>query len=184
LSPLAFLVDSFKNAGVERPVIHTPSGLDEQLYQPGARQKARWSGKPQDDTVRVLMAATMTRRKNVAGGIAAFLEASDGDPNWQLLIKTQPGHAEFDEFVRAPVAAARDPRIKLVAERYTREQMLALYRISDIFLWPSFGEGIGLPPQEAMSCGLEVVAGYHSGALDFISDSRGVPGRSGPGPGP
>jgi hypothetical protein len=173
--PSAFLVDSFKRAGVDRPVIHTPTGLDTQLYRPSPRQKARWAGQPKDATVRVLMAATQTRRKNVAGGIAAFQAASAGDPNWQLIIKTQPGHAEFDEFVNKPVQAARDPRIKLIVERYSREQMLALYHISDIFLWPSFGEGIGLPPQEAMSCGLEVVAGYHSGALDFLSDATGYP---------
>jgi glycosyltransferase involved in cell wall biosynthesis len=176
--PASFLIDSFKKAGVERPIIHTPTGIDEQLYQPSPRQKARWKGHPKDDQVRVLMAATMTRRKNVAGGIAAFQAASAGDPKWSLIIKTQPGHVEFAEFVKKPVEEAADPRIKLIAERYTREQMLALYHISDIFLWPSFGEGIGLPPQEAMSCGLEVVAGYHSGALDFISEETGYPVES------
>jgi glycosyltransferase involved in cell wall biosynthesis len=173
--PSSFLVDSFKKAGIDRPVIHTPTGIDEQLYRPSPRQKARWSGHPKDETVRVLMAATMTRRKNVAGGIEAFKLASEGDPHWQLLIKTQPGHPEFEEFVRKPVQAAADPRITLITERYSRAQMLALYHISDIFLWPSFGEGIGLPPQEAMSCGLEVVAGYHSGALDFISAAVAYP---------
>jgi hypothetical protein len=170
--PSSFLIESFRNAGVTVPIFHTPTGIDTQLYKPSSRQRARWAGTPKDDQTRFLLCGTLTRRKNVAAAVEAFLEVAGDNPNYQFIIKTQPGHPEFQEFVEAPVKAATDSRIKLIAERYTREQMLALYHISDIFVWPSYGEGIGLPPLEAMSCGLEVVAGRHSGALDYLDPSR------------
>jgi glycosyltransferase involved in cell wall biosynthesis len=173
--PSKFLIETFERSGVQVPVVHTPTGIDTQLYRPGPRQLARHRGQPQDKQIRVLLCGTLTRRKNVAGAVTAFQLAAGDDPNWQLLVKTQPNHPEFDEFVKRPIDEAHDSRIKLITERYTREQMIALYHLSDLFVWPSFGEGIGLPPQEAMSCGLEVVAGAHSGALDFLSERVAYP---------
>lgn len=176
--PSSFLIESFRNAGVTVPIFHTPAGIDTQMYKPSPRQRARWNGTPKDDQVRFLLCGTLTRRKNIAGAVEAFLEAAGDNPNWSFVIKTQPGHPEFEEFVARPIKAANDPRIKLISERYTREQMIALYHISDVFVWSSFGEGIGLPPQEAMSCGLEVVAGMHSGMLDYMDESRSYPVES------
>jgi glycosyltransferase involved in cell wall biosynthesis len=173
--PSKFMLESFRNGGVTVPLYHTPAGIDTQMYKPSPRQRSRWAGTPKDDQVRFLMCGTLTRRKNVAGAVEAFQEAAGDNPNWSLVIKTQPGHPEFEEFVSSPVRLASDSRIKLITERYNRDQMVALYHISDVFVWPSFGEGIGLPPQEAMSCGLEVVAGAHSGALDYIDATRAYP---------
>jgi glycosyltransferase involved in cell wall biosynthesis len=45
-----------------------------------------------------------------------------------------------------------------------RDKLPALYRRSDVFVFPSWGEGFGLPPLEAMACGVPVV----------LTDSRGV----------
>jgi len=47
-------------------------------------------------------------------------------------------------------------------------ELRSLYWDSHIFLFPSRGEGAGLPPLEAMSTGLPVLAPAWSGMADYI----------------
>lgn len=50
------------------------------------------------------------------------------------------------------------------------DELPDLYRSCDIFLWPTHREGFGLPPMEAMACGLPVV-GTDAGAMpDYMQD--------------
>lgn len=53
------------------------------------------------------------------------------------------------------------------------EELQALYDNSHIFLFPTFGEGWGLPLCEAMASGLPSVATAVTGCKDFFDDSVG-----------
>jgi glycosyltransferase involved in cell wall biosynthesis len=48
------------------------------------------------------------------------------------------------------------------------------YRACDIFVYPSLLEGFGLPPLEAMACGIPVISSDCGGTADFLSESNAL----------
>ena len=52
------------------------------------------------------------------------------------------------------------------------EELIHLYRTSDIFVFSSWREGLGYPPLEAMACGTPVVLTNSWGVLDYVHDGE------------
>ena len=48
-------------------------------------------------------------------------------------------------------------------------ELVELYRSADVFVFPSYGEGFGLPALEAMATGCLVIAPAFSGLTEFVS---------------
>lgn len=55
--------------------------------------------------------------------------------------------------------------------KVTERQLLALYQHSELFVFPSLYEGFGLPPLEAMACGIPVVAARASCLPEILGDA-------------
>lgn len=53
----------------------------------------------------------------------------------------------------------------------TESTLLALYRSASAFVYPSRYEGFGLPPLEAMSCGVPVIAARTSSIPEVVGDA-------------
>jgi glycosyltransferase involved in cell wall biosynthesis len=83
-------------------------------------------------------------------------------PDARLVVKTQSGthgHLEFD-----PKACGD---IEIIDAIYTQKQMRELMKDADCFVFPTHGEGFGLPPIEAAATGLPTIVARNTGMLDY-----------------
>lgn len=53
----------------------------------------------------------------------------------------------------------------------TQEELVRLYRSADLFVFPSLYEGFGLPPLEAMACGVPVVASNRGSLPEVLGNA-------------
>lgn len=150
--------DVFRDSGVIVPIDVMVPGINTDTFA--------YKQRPKDGLFKCLIIGGLTGRKNPLGAIKIFQDASDGNPDWRLTIKTR--NAVGVQFLRKVVA--HDPRINLIIEDTPAHLILSFYYNHDVLLWPSKGEGVGLPVLEAMSTGMEVVSSNNSGLADFVND--------------
>ena len=96
-------------------------------------------------------------------------------PNAKLLLKGRLAHYAYveKEWIER---AKKNPNIEVVIEDYNDQQMIDLfYKKIDCFVYPSRGEGFGLPPLQAMGFGIPTIVTNGHGMKDFAR--YGVPIR-------
>lgn len=111
----------------------------------------------------VLVVGQGSPYKNHEGAVAAFTEAFAEDPALHLVLVRRFSYSKDHELERL----CADPRVadRIIRLSYvTGQELRALYTLAEVFLFPSFYEGFGIPPLEAMACGTPVVAS-NSGAI-------------------
>ena len=118
-------------------------------------------------------------RKNPVAVAEAFMRAFPADrSDVELVIKSMgkmdTARPEDREVVDT---CARDERITLVNETYTREQYAALMHSCDCYVSLHRAEGVGLGMVEAMLLSKPVIATDYSGSRDFLNEQTGFPVR-------
>jgi len=159
-----FQVKVFQRSGVTVPITVMSPGIEASEFPYGNRRMNR--------EFRVLIIGALTPRKNPLGAIRIFREASQGNPDWRLTIKTRPAAAGLAEVRRL---AAGDSRITVLAKDDDPYTLVQHYYEHHCLLWPSLGEGVGLPPLEAMATGMELVCSANSGMLDYVDPAYCYP---------
>jgi glycosyltransferase involved in cell wall biosynthesis len=111
----------------------------------------------------VLTVATLERRKNLETLLAAMPLVREGHPELRLAVAGGPGW-------QAPSLQAEG----VVPLGYVDDdELAALYRGAEVFVYPSRFEGFGMPIVEAMACGSPVVASAHP-SLDEASGEGAI----------
>jgi glycosyltransferase involved in cell wall biosynthesis len=145
--------DIAETFGVEaRRVMVTPYGVDEQFFRPTLSR----AEKSQNPTI--LFAGPPIKRKNLDIVLEVLASGSPSSPlrRARLLITGARMH-DFPEYDRTVAQRGLAERVEWVGTvPYT--DLPDLYSRADVFVYPSFLEGFGFPPLEAMACGTPVIA--------------------------
>jgi glycosyltransferase involved in cell wall biosynthesis len=106
----------------------------------------------------VLTVATLERRKNLETLLAAMKPVRERHPDIRLAVVGAPGWQgpSLESEGVLPLGYVDD------------EELAALYRGAEVFVYPSRFEGFGIPIVEAMACGTPVVSSAHR-SLDEAS---------------
>ena len=117
----------------------------------------------------ILYLGTLEPRKNIVGLIQAFEELKrTTDLPYQLVIAGGKGWLYEDIFAKQQSSKYRDS-IKFVGF-IDHEDKVAFYNLADVFCYPSFYEGFGFPPLEAMASGTPVVASSVASLPEILGD--------------
>ena len=137
------------------PVIVAPHGVDLDRFTPDDDGAPLAQLDVASDVPYVLFVGTLEPRKGLDVLLEAFARVASGDSLMELWIAGQAGWAmaELDAQLALHPAASRVRRLGYVADQV----LPALMRRSRAVVYPSRGEGFGLPVLEAMACGAVVV---------------------------
>ena len=119
----------------------------------------------------VMYSGNVTPHKNLERLVEAFaLLRRDGHDDLKLVV-SGAGPSRYSS-LRGAVRrhGLDDGHVRFLG--YQPEAALsALYRLADVFAFPSLYEGFGLPPLEAMACGTPVVASNASSLPEVVGDA-------------
>jgi glycosyltransferase involved in cell wall biosynthesis len=156
-----------RDAGVRTPIAVVGNGVDHLLdanFAPLPR--------PLPGGFRFLHVSSCFPRKGVDVMLQAYGMAFRESDDVVLVIKTFP-NPHNDVAQQLAQQRARDPgypRVELIEEDWSPDQIVGLYRACNALVAPSRGEGFGLPVAEAMLHGLPVITTAWGGQLDFCSE--------------
>ncbi len=116
--------------------------------------------RPERDTFTFAIHGTLSGRKAPLELIAAFKKAFPTQSSVRLVLKTRNEMCGYREH---QLPDLNDARISIISEDYYPQQMLQFLQDADAYVYPSKGEGYGLPPREAMATGLPTIFANNTG---------------------
>lgn len=148
--------------GDELTPIRDPEALANARHRYGLRERY------------ILYLGGLDRRKNVIQVVRAFaaLYRQLGDPQLQLFIAGDPDRQRGSLYPDPrPVAAELGITDQVVYRFVEEEDKAKIYSGSSLFVFPSLYEGFGLPPLEAMSCGVPVICSNCTSLPEVTGDA-------------
>jgi len=111
-------------------------------------------------------------RKNLEGAVRSFADVSGAVRRQvQLVIACAMGDRSRSQLLRLAAKVGLTESDVVLTGYVATEDLLALYRLCDAFIFPSLYEGFGLPVLEAMSCGAPVLGSDNSSIREIIGRS-------------
>ena len=121
----------------------------------------------------VLGVGTQEPRKNHLGLIKAFHKAvSTGNKSTRPAMLALAGGSGwlYEETEQIVAELKLEKKVRFLGHVSDLELMM-LYSLADVFVFPSFYEGFGVPPLEAMACGTPVITSNTSSLPEVVGDA-------------
>lgn len=166
---------AFKKSKVKPPVYNMREGIDPNYFHPGAKPM-KYLGK---EKFLFISNFAWGRRKGVDLLFEAFSKEFSDDEGVALVIKALPSY--HGEDIK-----------KQMTEMYNREHgapiyvwdtvvqpylIPGFYTMGQCFVFPTRGEGFGIPPLEALACGVPVITTDYSAQTEYLKrDGKVLPG--------
>ena len=153
-----------------------PLGIDDRYQPPSGGAVAALEQRLGIDQPFILFVGNIEPKKNLATLLRAFATLRRQGRPHQLVLAGKYGW-KSRKLYRLPAELGIHDAVRFLG--YVPEGDLpALYGASDLFAFPSLVEGFGLPPLEAMACGVPVVASDAAALVETAGDAAlRVPAR-------
>lgn len=137
-----------------------------------AIQLVRMRNRIPEDTAYLLSLSAVEPRKNLAHLIDCFKEFVSSQTDAKLCLVLVGGQNPSQrESLQAHIAKA-SLQDKVIATGFLPdEELAALYSGALAFVFPSLAEGFGLPPLEAMQCGVPVISSNAASLPEVVGDA-------------
>lgn len=117
----------------------------------------------------IIFVGTLEPRKNVPTLLKAFRQLRDGGYNVHLAIVGRKGWL-YDEVFSTLTELKLADSVHFL-ENVSNEDLVRLYNAARCLALPSYYEGFGLPPLEAMACGTPVVVSDRASLPEVVGDA-------------
>lgn len=142
-------------------------GVAEHIQPPTPEQIAALRARLELEDPYLLFVGTIEPRKNIPLLIELFENL--GDAAGRLVIAGMPGW-KCEPIMARMNASSRADQIRYL-DYVSDEDLPALYAGADLLISPSFYEGFGLPPVEALLCGTPVIASNIAAHPEVLGDA-------------
>lgn len=138
-TPSALTAKWYKEAGIRRPIYVYPHGVDHNVWVPTERVV--------EDKMRFFHVGGEALRKGLDTVIPAFRAAFPNNEDVELVLKQNQEGWNIPSY----------GKIKILTNLMPLEELVALYHNCHVFVYPSWGEGFGLNPLQAIATGMPTI---------------------------
>jgi glycosyltransferase involved in cell wall biosynthesis len=164
--------DTIQHLGVPEDKITVVYEAASPVFQPVDRSEARAHVRDRHgvDGPFILFVSTIEPRKNVPTLLRALWQIMECYKEDVRLVLAGGKGWLFEDAFTIVEELKLDGRVHFVG-RVSSEDLLYLYNAAEMLAHPAFYEGFGLPPLEAMACGLPVVVSDVASLPEVVGDA-------------
>lgn len=146
-------------------------GVDHEFFYPNPGDYIKNTFNLNEKDKIILYIGSEQPRKNIPTLIEAFYKLKKKMPDIKLIKVGPPGWVGVREKLLRQIELLGLQKDVLFAGEYANNELPKFYNSADLFVFPSFSEGFGAPPLEALACGLPVITTDKTSLPEVVGDA-------------